>query len=88
MPAIHRNRSEVREIFLREMGKVGMPAEADLTDEPAELAGAARRHLREKFMRAKVAISGANFIVADTGTLCPHHPSLAEYREIIEEVLG
>ena len=70
VPAIHRNRSEVREIFLREMGKVGMAAEADLTDDPAELAGAARRHLREKFMRAKVAISGANFLVADTGTLC------------------
>jgi len=70
VPAIHRNRSEVREIFLREMGKVGMPPEADLTDEPAELAGAARRHLREKFMRAKVAISGANFLIADTGTLC------------------
>ena len=70
VPAIHRNRSEVREIFLREMGKVGMPPEADLTDEPAALAGAARRHLREKFMRAKVAISGANFLIADTGTLC------------------
>jgi len=70
VPAIHRNRSEVREIFLREMGKVGMPPESGLTDDPAELAGAARRHLREKFMRAKVAISGANFIVADTGTLC------------------
>jgi L-lactate dehydrogenase complex protein LldF len=69
VPAIHRNRSEVREIFLREMGKVGMPAQADLSDDPPELAGAARRHLREKFMRAKVAISGANFIVADTGTL-------------------
>jgi L-lactate dehydrogenase complex protein LldF len=69
VPAIHRNRSEVREIFLREMGKVGMAAEADLSDDPAELAGAARRHLREKFLRAKVAISGANFAVADTGTL-------------------
>jgi L-lactate dehydrogenase complex protein LldF len=69
VPAIHRNRSEVREIFLREMGKVGMPAEPDLSDEPAELAGAARRHLREKFLRAKVAVSGANFLVAETGTL-------------------
>ena len=69
VPAIHRNRSEVREIFLREMGKVGMPAEDDLSDDPAELAGAARRHLREKFLRAKVAVSGANFLVAETGTL-------------------
>ena len=33
------------------------------------LAGAARLHLREKFLRAKVAVSGANFAVAETGTL-------------------
>lgn len=69
VPAIHRNRSEVREIFLREMGRVGRPAPADLTDTPAELAGAARLHLREKFLRARVAVSGANFAVAETGTL-------------------
>ena len=69
VPAIHRNRSEVREIFLREMGGVGRPAPAGLTDEPAALAGAAREHLREKFLRARVAVSGANFAVAETGTL-------------------
>lgn len=69
VPAIHRNRSEVREIFLREMGRHGRPAPADLTDAPVELAAAARAHLREKFLRAKVAVSGANFAVAETGTL-------------------
>ena len=69
VPAIHRNRAEIREIFLREMGGVGRPAPADLSDEPARLAEAARLHLREKFLRAKVAVSGANFAVADTGTL-------------------
>ena len=69
VPAIHRNRSEIREIFLDEMGKVGRAAPEGLTDDPADLAEAARRHLREKFLRAKVAISGANFAVADTGTL-------------------
>ncbi|WP_141014663.1 lactate utilization protein B [Nocardioides sambongensis] len=69
VPAIHRNRAEVREIFLREMGKVGRPAPESLTDEPAVLAGAAREHLREKFLRAKVAVSGANFAIADSGTL-------------------
>ena len=69
VPAIHRGRAEVREIFLRRMAEVGRPAPADLTDEPAELAAAAREHLREKFLRAKVAISGANFAVAETGTL-------------------
>jgi L-lactate dehydrogenase complex protein LldF len=65
VPAIHRNRAEVREIFLREMPDVP----ADLTDEPRRLAMAARAHLREKFLTAKVAISGANFAVADSGTL-------------------
>ena len=69
VPAIHRNRAEVREIFRRRMGDVGRPAPDDLTDEPSVLAGAAREHLREKFLRAKVAVSGANFAVADTGTL-------------------
>ncbi len=65
VPAIHRNRSEIREIFLREMAGVD-PA---LTDEPRALAEAARRYLRHKFLTAEVAISGANFAVAETGTL-------------------
>jgi len=70
VPAIHRNRAEIKEIFDSEMGKVGTPAPAGLTAEPRALAEAARVHLREKFLRAKVAISGANFAVAETGTLC------------------
>ena len=65
VPAIHRNRAEIREIFRREMPD----APADLADEPVALAEAARRHLRRKFLSAKVAISGANFAVADTGTI-------------------
>jgi L-lactate dehydrogenase complex protein LldF len=69
VPAIHRNRAEIREIFRSRMAAVGRPAPDDLTDLPAELANAARLHLREKFLRAKVGISGANFAVADTGTL-------------------
>jgi L-lactate dehydrogenase complex protein LldF len=66
VPAIHRNRAEIREIFLREMGDVD-PA---LTDNPAALAEAARVHLRRKFLSAKVGVSGANFAIAETGTLC------------------
>ena len=65
VPAIHRNRAEIREIFLREMSDV----DAGLTDEPRALAEAARRHLRRKFLTAEVAVSGANFAVAETGTL-------------------
>ncbi len=69
VPAIHRNRSEIRDIFRREMAGAGRPAPADLTDEPRALAEAARLHLREKFLRARVAVSGANFAVAETGTV-------------------
>ena len=69
VPAIHRNRREIRDIFEREMARVGRPAPADLSDEPRALAEAARLHLREKFLRAKVAVSGANFAVAETGTV-------------------
>jgi L-lactate dehydrogenase complex protein LldF len=65
VPAIHRNRAEIREIFRREMPDVPV----DLADEPRALAEAARRHLRRKFLSTKVAISGANFAIADTGTV-------------------
>ncbi|GIF19644.1 L-lactate dehydrogenase complex protein LldF [Actinoplanes tereljensis] len=65
VPAIHRNRSEIREIFLRAMPGV----DPKLTDDPPVLAGAARRYLRETFMSTTVAVSGANFAIADTGTL-------------------
>lgn len=69
VPAIHRGRAEIREIFQRAMGECGIPAPPDLTDSPPELAEAARRHLRDRFLRAKVAVSGANFLIAETGTV-------------------
>ena len=65
VPAIHRNRTEIRDIFLAEMADVP----DGLTDAPAELAAAARTHLRRAFLSAKVGISGANFAIAETGTL-------------------
>ncbi|WP_154604718.1 LutB/LldF family L-lactate oxidation iron-sulfur protein [Arthrobacter sp. AQ5-05] len=65
VPAIHKNRSQIREIFLREMVDV----DPGLSDDPARLAEAARKHLRKKFLSAKVAVSGANFGLAETGTL-------------------
>ena len=66
VPAIHRNRAEIRDIFLREMGDV----DPGLTDSPAALTEAARAHLRRRFLSARVGISGANFAIAETGTLC------------------
>ncbi len=65
VPAIHRNRAEIRQIFRQSMPG----ADPDLSDDPAALAAAARRYLREKFLSAGVAISGANFAIAETGTL-------------------
>lgn len=46
VPAIHRNRSESKEIFTRQMAAYGRPAPEGLTDCPADLAVAARLHLR------------------------------------------
>ena len=43
---------------------------ADAADEPHDLAEAARVYLREKFLDAKMGVSGANFGVAETGTIC------------------
>jgi L-lactate dehydrogenase complex protein LldF len=63
VPAIHKNREEIREIFLREL------AIDELSDEPEDLTNAARLYLREKFLHAKVGVSGANFAVAETGTV-------------------
>jgi len=69
VPAIHRNRTEIQSIFREQMACWGRPAPADLADEPRALAEAARLHLREKFLRAQVAVSGANFAIAETGTV-------------------
>jgi L-lactate dehydrogenase complex protein LldF len=64
VPAIHRNRREIRDLFLRTIAQG-----RELSDEPRELAETARLYLREKFLDAKVGVSGANFGVAETGTV-------------------
>jgi L-lactate dehydrogenase complex protein LldF len=64
VPAIHRNRREIRDLFARTI------APGITSDEPADLAEASRVYLRELFLRAKVGVSGANFGVAETGTVC------------------
>src|SRR5947209_13684614 len=53
VPAIHKNRAEIREIFRSQMP--GVPA--GLTDDPQALAGAARAHLRQAFLSAQVGVS-------------------------------
>jgi len=64
VPAIHKNRAQIRELFAARLGL------GELSDDPAALVDAARRYLRQRFLRAPVGISGANFAVAATGTVC------------------
>ena len=61
-PAIHKSREEVSVLFQE---KLNAPFYEEITD----LAGEARRQLREKFINADMGITGANFLVAETGTL-------------------
>jgi L-lactate dehydrogenase complex protein LldF len=65
VPAIHRNRAEIKQLFEQTIARG-----EDLGWEATAIAEAARRHLREKFLSVPVAISGANFGVAETGTIC------------------
>jgi L-lactate dehydrogenase complex protein LldF len=64
VPALHKNRMQIRQIFLDKMHL------ETLGREPKDLAEAARRYLREKFLRVRVGISGANFAIAENGSAC------------------
>ena len=64
VPAIHKNRREIADLFRRTI------APNLASDEPADIAEAARLHLRKRFLRARVGVSGANFAIAETGTIC------------------
>lgn len=61
-PMIHKDRTAVGRAFARELG-------VPYTEDPPELAGIARAHLREKYRRADLGISGANFLIAQTGSI-------------------
>jgi L-lactate dehydrogenase complex protein LldF len=65
VPAIHKNRTQIRDLFRERLPG----ASAELTDDPEQLVEVARAHLRRLFLEAKVGISGANFGVAETGTV-------------------
>jgi len=64
VPALHKNRTQVREIFAR---KMGLP---ELGEKPQDLTDAARNYLRDKFEKVKIGFSGANFLIAETGGVC------------------
>jgi L-lactate dehydrogenase complex protein LldF len=64
VPALHKNRQQVREIFRHAMHR------EDLSDRPEDLTNAAREYLRQKFLTVKIGFSGANFLIAETGGVC------------------
>ena len=64
-PALHLSKAQVEADFRRV--HTNLPADRNL-DEPGALLAEARAVLREKFLAADVGITGANFLVAETGT--------------------
>lgn len=64
MPAIHKNRQQIARLFSRKI------RDAEYTEEVDALTATARRVLRQKFFEAQAGVSGVNFAVAETGTLC------------------
>ncbi len=63
-PAIHKNRQEVAQLFHR------FYPDLPYTEDINQLTETARQILRDKFAHADAGISGVNFAVAETGTLC------------------
>jgi L-lactate dehydrogenase complex protein LldF len=64
MPAIHKNKDQIARLFSEKIKN------ARYTEEVDELTAMARAVLREKFQNADAGVSGVNFAVAETGTLC------------------
>lgn len=64
MPAIHKTKEEIARLLADKVPGV------DYTDSVDELIQIGRRVLRNKFRDTKVGLSGVNFAVAETGTLC------------------
>lgn len=62
MPAMHLARAQIATLFREKLGDVA-------ADDPAELVAAARRALRRAFFSAEMGITGANFLVADSGLI-------------------
>jgi L-lactate dehydrogenase complex protein LldF len=62
VPAIHKDRRQIGELFARKLG-------SDHTEDPDALTKIARKRLRKEFLSAQAGISGANFAVADSGSI-------------------
>jgi L-lactate dehydrogenase complex protein LldF len=61
-PAMHKSKEDVAKLFAEKLG-------TDPKSTPEQLTLTARRILREKYVQAEVGVTGANFLVADTGSI-------------------
>ncbi len=62
-PVIHKTKESIQQIFTEH---IGMPA----TEDAAEMAHFVRERMRDDFVTADMGVSGGNFIIAETGTIC------------------
>ncbi|RMF54157.1 MAG: iron-sulfur cluster-binding protein [Chloroflexota bacterium] len=94
MPIMHKTREQVRDLFAEKLGMAP-------SDDPEQLTAFARQKLREAFLSAEMGITGANFLIAETGTVAivtnegngrmcsslpPVHVVIAGIEKVIESV--
>jgi L-lactate dehydrogenase complex protein LldF len=61
-PAMHKSKEDVAQLFAEKLGTApGLS--------PEQLTQVARENLRQKYLQAEIGITGANFIIADTGSV-------------------
>lgn len=62
-PVIHKRKEDISELFQRELGMAP-------SNDPADMCATARKELRQQFLAADMGVSGGNFAIAETGTIC------------------
>ncbi|KJG35238.1 amino acid dehydrogenase [Photobacterium angustum] len=62
VPALHKNRTQIRDVFSKKLGYEG-------SSDPEEMTRFVRKHIRHDFLEAEIGITGCNFAIAESGTV-------------------
>ncbi|KJF82491.1 iron-sulfur cluster-binding protein [Photobacterium angustum] len=62
VPALHKNRTQIRDVFNKKLGYEG-------SSDPEEMTRFVRKHIRHDFLEAEIGITGCNFAIAESGTV-------------------
>ncbi|WP_434144912.1 LutB/LldF family L-lactate oxidation iron-sulfur protein [Photobacterium leiognathi] len=62
VPALHKNRTQIRDVFNKKLGYEG-------SSNPEEMTRFVREHIRHDFLEAEIGITGCNFAIAESGTV-------------------